>query len=507
MKNHHFYLFVLITFFTHLQLAGNSQKSETELWKRFEVSFENHSWQGNPFDIILTGIFTSHSGRRINHFGFYAGKDTWKIYFMPDEVGKWTFTTVCLDKDLDGKSGEFVCVNSNLDSPLIPAGNRWKLAKNGGDFPVIWNPPVRDGAHWGFRGRDLSDPMIRETLQFARKIVGARLLGFGELVIAPIDWAKEWPQSAVPYIGGKEGEEFYLPFWDQLNIKLDAARDLNMGAYIMLYGDDAMTPDHFGLTPRSNKELRLFRYVIARLSCYPHLLWDSGIDIGEYRDNDWIDWYAEWFNKHDPWRHPVGSRTGGGSGGTMPKKGTYFSTGGASLPGYSELLEFYKKNVPVAHTDHWRPFIERGDWTNHKIRIAMWRCGLTGAQAVYPDYNQGIINNNQVREGGQYIGFVVSFLMNEIHSDLADLQPYTNILLEGTNAVMTVNPDWEYIIYDEDGGRLTIDLTATHGHFQVNWYNPRNGETILANIIEGGRVHNFNSPTEGQDWTLHIFKN
>jgi len=347
--------------------------------------------------------------------------------------------------------------------------------------------------------------MIREAIQFAGEIVGARLLGFGELLIAPIGWAKSCPQSAVPYVAGKEGEEFHLPFWDQLNAKLDAARDRNMGAYIMLYSDDAMAPDRFGLTPRSKKELRLFRYVVARLACYPHILWDSGIDIGEYRDVKWIDWYANWFRKHDPWHHPVGSRTGGGSGGAMPKNGTYFSTGGASLPSRSALLELYGKDVPVAHTDHWRPFIDRGDWTNRKIRIAIWRCGLTGAQALFPDYNQGTIHYQEVRKGAQYIGVATRFFRNELRSDLLDIQPHDDLIVAGDNAILAANPGKEYVAYDEDGGKLTIDLTVRRRAFQVNWYDPRKGNTVRSRMTEGGNIHNFNSPTEGQDWVLHIF--
>ena len=506
MRRNDIYLIVLSMLLFHPWTIGVGLGAEVGQWKRFETRLENRSWQGNPFDIVLNVTFTSHSGRVINHLGFYAGRDTWKIYFMPDEVGKWTYHTHCLDPDLDGKSGEFTCIDSELDAPLIASGKRWKLTSNGGDFPVIWNPPVSDGAHWGFRGRNLSDPMVREALQFADEIIGARLLGFAALLIAPIDWAKDWPQSAVPYVVGEEGEEFYLPFWEGLNVKLDAARDRNMGAYIMLYSDDAMTPDHFGLTPHSKKELRLFRYVVARLACYPHILWDSGIDIGEYRNVEWIDWYVDWFRKRDPWHHPVASRSGGGSGGAMPQNGTYFSTGGAYLPSRSQLLELYSKiDVSVAHTDHWRPFIDRGDWTNQKIRVAMWRCGLSGAQALYPDYNQGVVQYDQVQKGGRYIGIATNFFRHELRSDLVDLQPHDDLLVAGDNAMLAANPGREYVVYDGDGGELTIDLTARRRAFQVNWYNPRTGETVRSKMIEGGKMHHFISPAEGQDWVLHIF--
>ena len=498
---------VLLIFLLNPCISILCQGEEVEKWKRYETRFENCTWHGNPFDIVLDVIFTSPSGKVFKQFGFYAGKDTWKVHFMPGEVGKWDYMTKCTDPELEGKSGGFSCIDSNLDAPLTPYGKQWKTGSKGGEFPVIWSPVVADGAQWGFRGRDLFDPLVQKALQFADETIGARLLGFGELVIVPVDWAKNWPQSAVPYVIGEEGDEFYLPFWDQLNAKLDAARDRNMGVYIMLYGDDAMKPDNFGISPYSVKELRYFRYVIARLACYPHILWDTGIDIGEYRRIEWIDWFADWFLAHDPWQHPVSSRSGGGSGGAMPENGTYFSTGGASIPGRSELLEFYlKSKVPVVHTDHWRPFITRGDWNNTKIRIAMWRCGLTGAQVLYPDYSQGEVNKEVLQEGGKFIGIATGFFRNKLQSDLLDFQTHDEFIIEGEKAILSADPGKEYIVYDEDGGNLMIDLTTKKHSFHFYWYNPRTGETVLHGKLKGGKVQHFSSPADGEDWVLHIFR-
>ena len=459
-----------------LATIGKCWGNEVGRWQRFEAQFVNKTWKGNPFDLEIEVIFTSPSGRTINHLGFYAG-GYWKIFFMPDELGKWTYRTQSTDRDLNHKSGSFICIDSDLVPPLGVAGRHWKLGGDRGDFPVIWNPPVPDGVHWGFRGRELSDPMVKEALRFADEEIGARLLGFAALLIAPVDWAQSWPQKALPYTAGKEGEEFFLPFWDQLNAKLDAARDRDMGAYIMLYSDDAMKPDHFGLKPYSKAELRFFRYVLARLASYPHIIWDSGIDIGEYRNREWIDWFADWFLEHDPWQHPVGSTSGGGSGGGMPKNGTYLSIGGAYLPSRSDLLALSSgKDVPVAHTDHWRPFLCRGDWTHRKFRIEAWRCGLPRAQALYLDYNQGEVRYDEVLREGGAIGMASRFFRTVLRSDPSRLEPFDELLVEGQNAILAAHPSKEYLIYDSDGGSLKIDLSSAEGVLRANWYNPRTGE-------------------------------
>ena len=58
-----------------------------------ELSFANKSWIGNPFDLMLTGHLTSPSGKELTQIGFYAGNNTRKIYFIPDEIASWTYQT------------------------------------------------------------------------------------------------------------------------------------------------------------------------------------------------------------------------------------------------------------------------------------------------------------------------------------------------------------------------------------------------------------------------------
>jgi len=64
------------------------------------------------------------TGRTLDHIGYYAGNDTWKINFMPDEIGDWTFSTTSTDGDLDGQVGSFSVIESELPGPLRGVGNR-----------------------------------------------------------------------------------------------------------------------------------------------------------------------------------------------------------------------------------------------------------------------------------------------------------------------------------------------------------------------------------------------
>ena len=80
-----------------------------ERWGIYELTL-NGSDTGNPFtEVELTAEF-KQNGRTFEPQGFYDGNGIYKIRFMPDEVGEWTYTTKSNHSELDGKTGQFTCV-------------------------------------------------------------------------------------------------------------------------------------------------------------------------------------------------------------------------------------------------------------------------------------------------------------------------------------------------------------------------------------------------------------
>lgn len=85
----------------------------SEQWGIFEVALKGPS-TGNPFqEVLLTAEFT-HEHRTIQVKGFYDGEGIYRIRFMPDTTGIWSYKTVSKTPILDGHTGLFLCT---------PAGN------------------------------------------------------------------------------------------------------------------------------------------------------------------------------------------------------------------------------------------------------------------------------------------------------------------------------------------------------------------------------------------------
>ena len=79
-------------------------ESTVEKWGTFEVELKGPS-TGNPFlDVELDAVFTQH-GRAVRVPGFYDGEGIYRVRFMPDNEGEWTYRTRSKTAALDGKSG------------------------------------------------------------------------------------------------------------------------------------------------------------------------------------------------------------------------------------------------------------------------------------------------------------------------------------------------------------------------------------------------------------------
>ena len=80
----------------------------TEKWKILELTL-NGTTKGNPFkEVKFSGTFINGSDT-VSVPGFYDGEGVYKVRFMPQKVGKWSYVTNSNDKKLNGKKGSFDC--------------------------------------------------------------------------------------------------------------------------------------------------------------------------------------------------------------------------------------------------------------------------------------------------------------------------------------------------------------------------------------------------------------
>jgi hypothetical protein len=95
--------------------------SNVEQWGLFELPLTGPT-TGNPYkDVALTARFTLEH-RTVHVTGFYDGNNTYRIRFMPDAPGHWTYTTQSSAAELTNHTGEFLCTPPSTPGNHGPVG-------------------------------------------------------------------------------------------------------------------------------------------------------------------------------------------------------------------------------------------------------------------------------------------------------------------------------------------------------------------------------------------------
>jgi hypothetical protein len=101
-------LLACATVVTALTPAHATAPASVEQWGIFEVELKGPA-DGNPFiDVRFSAVFTNGE-KSIEAAGFYDGDGIYRVRFMPDKQGSWSYQTV---------------------------SNRWPLTKHYGTFTV-----------------------------------------------------------------------------------------------------------------------------------------------------------------------------------------------------------------------------------------------------------------------------------------------------------------------------------------------------------------------------------
>jgi hypothetical protein len=280
-----------------MEIAVSQQT--TGKWDRKVIVVQAAGYSGNPFELSVDATFSYlAAGSTITLPAYYAGDDTWKVGFMPPESGSWHYAFESVFAPLDGINGVIEVADTENDGLLAadPQNPRkWKFS----DGPYILPIALR----MEFFFEEGTDAEWAAAADFLKYEVGAHLYDTR---------LQDESSSNMDVFSGDPGDhQFDLVKWDQMERRMDVLAERGLGAYIMFYSDDAGAPQWPG---KSATEALLIRYAVARLAGYPILIWDTGIDIAEYRTQSDIDWFGQQIRSLDPYNHPVSSRIGGGSG-------------------------------------------------------------------------------------------------------------------------------------------------------------------------------------------------
>jgi len=275
---------------------------QVERWGIFEVALRGPK-SGNPFtDVTLSARF-EQAGRVLEPQGFYDGDGVYRIRFMPDALGTWTYTTRSNRKELDGKTGSLTCVEPS-------AGNHGPIrVRNTFHFAYADGTPYYQVGTtcyaWVHQGDDLEE----QTLATLRKAP------FNKIRMCVFPKAYAYNQNEPKYypFEGRPPRDwdvarFNPEFFRHFEKRVGDLMKLGIEADLILFHPY----DRWGFKSMDRQaDDRYLRYVVARLAAYRNVWWslaneyDLMLKIPSKTMADW-DRFFRVIRDHDPYGHMRG---------------------------------------------------------------------------------------------------------------------------------------------------------------------------------------------------------
>jgi len=273
-----------------------------ERWDRFEAAL-NGPQEGNPFLDVQFGARFSHKHRAIAVDGFYDGAGTYRVRFMPDTLGEWSYVTQSNCPDLDGQTGTFACVApSPGNHGPVSVRNEYHLCYADGTPHVSIGTTCYAWAHQG----DVLEEQTLETLKDApftklRMCVFPKHYSFNRN--EPVYYPFERDEGAVGTAYAYDWTRFNPAFFQHFEQRVGQLLELGIEADLILFHPY----DRWGFaTMDAETDDRYLRYLIARLAAYRNVWWSMANEFDLMREKTDADWdrFFRIVQESDPYQHP-----------------------------------------------------------------------------------------------------------------------------------------------------------------------------------------------------------
>jgi hypothetical protein len=237
---------------------------QVEQWDIFELVLGGPQ-SPNPFvDVTLAADFR-FGHRVLSPEGFYDGDGIYRIRFMPDAEGRWTYTTRSSVAALDGLTGDFECTApSAANHGPVRVHKEMHFAYADGTPYYPFGTTCYAWTHQG-------DALEEQTLQTLAAAPFNKL----RMCVFPKDYIYNANEPVYhPYAVGEDGaydfSRFNPAFWRHFEQRVAQLRDLGIEADIIVFHPY----DRWGYARMSPAEDdRYLHYLVARLGAYRNVWW------------------------------------------------------------------------------------------------------------------------------------------------------------------------------------------------------------------------------------------
>lgn len=489
-------------------LAGieTAEAIDVPLWGRFETVIDyrsetgtSHSYSDPFYGVDLTATFLSPTGREVQWFGFFDGNgqggqtgNIWKIRFMPDQLGTWTYTW----SFSDGSASGWGWLKA-VDTPLVPRKpgplrhdadiGQWMITADGSHhvFTNMYN--TDDGDVEGEHNPYLyPEEAIEAVVQSGCKILANHHTHWYE--------APEEEDDPAIYLSTSSFKP-RLQGWQMLERIYDIAYDHQIWVYEWdgFYSGNGLLDLHDNSTSLQND---VIRYILARSAPYYNLLFNVGFELCEYVDvPTWPVQRADFVESVDPWDHVIAAHQCNQDWYDYPEDPEIgMSALQAQDQFHERALDIW--NSPSQPNPHLSEGIWNAIWqeqgTEDSHRNDMWE-SITGGMSFYFWPMDNYIGQDAFENANRFLNSGVPWWQTTPRDDL----------VVAGGALLLADPGQLYIAYDLTGTYCTLTVQA--GSYRYRWFDPEDGDyTNWQNrTVPSTGSQNFSKPSSGE-WVLDL---
>ncbi len=276
--------------------AAQTAPQAVERWSVFEITLRGPE-SGNPFiDVQLSAVF-QHEHRAVTVTGFYDGAGVYRIRFMPDADGAWTYSTSSNTPGLNAKTGAFNVTRPSPDNHgPVTVRHTYHFGYADGTPYYPFGTTAYAWAHQG-------DELESQTLATLRAAPFNKM----RMCVFPKDYVYNqnepkfypFPRDAS---GVNDYTRFNPEFFRHFEGLVRKLMDQGIEADLILFHPY----DRWGYAKMpADVDDRYLRYTIARLAAFRNVWWSMANEWDFMKEKKLSDWdrFFRLTQESDPYQH------------------------------------------------------------------------------------------------------------------------------------------------------------------------------------------------------------
>jgi hypothetical protein len=503
----YFSLLMIISF----TVSSHGQSRTPEIIRKnalFEIAFTSEEKVKNPFwDAQVSAKFTSPNKKTISIEGFYFGEKEWRVRFVPEDEGEWTYSAKLKigNKSLS-KNGTFICKGKYRNGYLqISKKNPYRMEyKNGkpfypigiqtcGYFNVGFDGPEAKSSIYSMVSAKEWCVAFEGAVNLIRWQIGAGTKLGCALELLPINSSLDKYDTELAKkmdnllkMQREHGFSHIMILFQDMSLWANSESSFGKGRDLKNY--KSLQAKNL---PEQEKYIR---YIVARFSCYVDI-WEL-FNEDSFSPNDYLAHLANVIKKYDPYKHLLTTNYSRPDqkfceiitfheycGMPANEVDNFLSTEFGKLKSYGKVIQ---------NTE----FGNQGWLSNYdpiKWRISVWASffneggllfwGMSGKKTIGKRPYKGNANAYIGKESRQYFR-----VFNKFNKDLPiDMRPILSGYTEHNDiriyALSNGKISVVYIHHFSDHNKSyqfpdPLYLQTGPGKYKITWINPEDGKVI-----------------------------